>query len=249
MIKFEREILISSKSKFSLFDDTALIDLRRIQEDRNRSVHPLFSYDGLLYQPTAEQARTHLINAYNKLLNEPNVYGKAVIDRLFELIYSSVFPVDYSKAKVVLEGSYLKYPKDSLLRNFVISLLKQYIKENLGATKVWAIENTIKFLFEKNRGKVEDILNEKLSSIIDFTDTDELFRLVKLFKVDSVFFSVFDEAKKVLIKNFINQFPAGNAEFLINLLDIVVLLYNTEYICYTITHGIRCSIQKACNCI
>jgi hypothetical protein len=30
---------------------------------------------------------------------------------------------------------------------------------------------------------------------------------------------------------------------------IVVLLYNTEYICYTITHGIRCSIQKACNCI
>jgi hypothetical protein len=32
-------------------------------------------------------------------------------------------------------------------------------------------------------------------------------------------------------------------------LNIVILLYNTEYICYTITHGIRCSIQKACNCI
>jgi hypothetical protein len=29
--------------------------------------------------------------------------------------------------------------------------------------------------------------------------------------------------------------------------DIVVLLYNTEYIYYTMTYGIRCSIQKACN--
>jgi hypothetical protein len=28
---------------------------------------------------------------------------------------------------------------------------------------------------------------------------------------------------------------------------IVVLLYKTENICYTITHGIRCGIQKARN--
>jgi hypothetical protein len=39
------------------------------------------------------------------------------------------------------------------------------------------------------------------------------------------------------------------ANEMINNPNIVVLLYNTEYICYTITHGIRCSIQKACNYI
>jgi hypothetical protein len=229
MLKFEREILALSKNRFSLFDDITLIDLQRIQEDRNRSVHPLFSYDGSLYRPTAEQARAHLINAYNKLLSEPNVYGKAVIDRLFELLYSSVFPIDYSKAKVVLEGSYLKSPKDSLLRNFVISLLKQYLKEDLEITKIWAIENTIKFLLEKNRGKTESVLNEILSNIVDFANAEELFKLINLFKVDSVFFSVFDDAKKVLVKNYIEQFPIGNIELLIDLLDIKEISSNIEF--------------------
>ena len=88
MLAFEREILKTAKDTFSLFDDIVFVDLKRIQEDRNRSVHPLLSYEGTLYKPTAEQARTHIINAYNKLLNEPNVYGKSAINGLFELIYS-----------------------------------------------------------------------------------------------------------------------------------------------------------------
>jgi hypothetical protein len=131
MLIFERGILDIAKNKFSLFDDITMVDLSRIQEDRNRSVHPLLSYEGTLYKPTAEQARTHIINAYNKILNEPNVYGKSSIDRLFELIYSPIFPIDYTKVKIVLNSSYLKSPKESLLKNFIISLLKQYFKEDL----------------------------------------------------------------------------------------------------------------------
>jgi hypothetical protein len=99
----------------------------------------------------------------------------------------------------------------------------------LEITKIWAIENTIRFLLEKNRGKTESVLNEKLSNVIDFTNTDELFRLVKLFKVDSVFFNVFDEAKKILIKNFIDHFPSGNVEFLIDLLDLKEISSNIEF--------------------
>jgi hypothetical protein len=220
MLKLERNILNVAKDKFNLIDDIAFIDLQRIQEDRNRCVHPLLSYDGALYQPTPEQARTHLINAYNKLLNEPNVYGKAVIDRLFELIYSSLFPFDYEKAKIVLDSGYLKSPKESLLRNFTISLLKQNITENLDVKKLFGVRNTIKYLLGKYRGKIESIIADKLPVIIDFTKNDEMLRLMNLFCVDRFFYDFFDDAKKILIKGFIDNMPTGNVELLAELLFI-----------------------------
>jgi hypothetical protein len=187
MLIFERDILNIANTSFNLFDDIVKIDLKRIQEDRNRSVHPLLSFEGVLYKPTAEQARTHLINAYNKLLIEPNVYGKSVIDRLFELIYSSIFPIDYEKAKIVLSSSYLKLPKDSLLRNFTISLLKQHIREPLDFKQKKGIENTITYLLEYNRGKIENIIAEKLPAIIDFTKYEELQKLMELILIDTFF--------------------------------------------------------------
>ena len=217
MLSFEKDILNTAKENFSLFDDITLIDLKRIQEDRNRSVHPLLSYEGVLYKPTAEQARTHIINAYSKLLNEPNVYGKSVINRLFELIYSTIFPMDYTKAKIVLDSSYLKSPKESLLRNFTISLLKQYVKETLDFHKRISINNTLKYLFENNRGKIENVIADKLSSIITFTNNDELMKLFDLILIDVSFYSLFDDAHKILINNFIDKFPSGKLEMLADL--------------------------------
>jgi len=220
MLSFERDILTIAKEKFNLFDDITMVDLKRIQEDRNRSVHPLLSYEGLLYKPSAEQARTHLINAYTKLLNEPNVYGKSVINRLFELIYSTIFPIDYTKAKIVLESSYLKSPKDSLLNNFTIAMLKQYLKEPLEFRQKNAIENTLKYLLEKERGKIEHIIGNKLPTIIDITNSYELLQILRLIPLDNYFYNLFDDAQKILINNFIKSCPPGNLDMLDKLANI-----------------------------
>jgi hypothetical protein len=220
MLIFERDILTIAKEKFNLFDDITMVDLKRIQEDRNRSVHPLLSYEGLLYKPSADQARTHLINAYTKLLNEPNVYGKSAIDRLFELIYSSMFPIDYPKAKIVLESSYLKSPKDSLLNNFTIAMLKQYLKEPLEFRQENGIEKTLRYLFEKERGKIENIISNKLPSIINITNNNELLKLLKLILLDNYFYNLFDDAQKILINNFTRSCPSGNLDMLDRLAEI-----------------------------
>jgi len=220
MLVFEKSILNTAKDKFNLFDDVVMIDLKRIQEDRNRCVHPLLSYEGTLYKPTAEQARTHIINAYNLLLNEPNVYGKSAITRLFELIYSKIFPVVYSKAKIVLDSSYLKSPKESLLRNFTIALLKEYIKEPLDFHQKFGIQNTFKYLFEYNRGKIENVITDKLPTIINFPNDDELIKLLELMNIDTFFYNTLDEAKKILVKNFIENCPSGNLDLLNDLMKI-----------------------------
>jgi hypothetical protein len=220
MLFFERDILNIAKEKFNLFDDITMIDLKRIQEDRNRSVHPLLSYEGLLYKPSAEQARTHLLNAYTKLLNEPNVYGKSVIDRLFELIYSTIFPIDYTKAKIVLESSYLKSPKDSLLNNFTIAILKQYLKEPLEFHQENAIGNTLSYLFEKDRGKIENIIGDKLPTIVNIANNNELLKILKLILIDNYFYNLFDDAQKILINNFIKDCPSGNLDILDKLTKI-----------------------------
>ena len=86
MLNFEREILKTAKEKFELFDDIVLIDLQRIQEDRNRCSHPLLNIDNEPFIPTAELARHHLYLAVDKVISEGNVFGKAALDKILQLI-------------------------------------------------------------------------------------------------------------------------------------------------------------------
>jgi hypothetical protein len=214
MLSYEREILKFSKEKFYLFDDITLIDLARIQEDRNRCVHPLLSYDGILYTPTAEQARTHLQNAYSKLLKEPNVYGKAVLEKLMILIDSPAFPVNYNDTKTVLENGYLKSPRDVLLRNFIVIVLKKYIRGKNDHRKKTIYENLFKYLLETNRGNTEKTLKEKLHEIINIANTEEFINYLELVSIDLIFYEMFNDANRLLIKNHIKELPPNNLDLL-----------------------------------
>jgi len=220
MQSHERDILTTAR-KFELFDDITFIDLERIQKDRHRCVHPLLYEDGTLYSPTAEQARAHLLNAYRMLLKERNVFGKSVFKKLLETINLPNFPKDYDGCKTVLEESYIKSPRDSLLNSFTTVILKEYLWDNIDKKKRGVYENIFRYLLETKRGKIEEILKQQLPAIIKNTNnSDMLINFLTLVILDVVFYDTLTDGDLVFIKNGIKELPSGNIKLLNKLADI-----------------------------
>lgn len=123
-LEFERQILTMAKKEFELITPLEHIDLVRLQEDRNRCAHPSMNALDEIYLPSAELARTHLRNAIVYLLQHPPVQGKAALDRLVSEVDSVYFPVDVEDAIAHFSSGPLARPRESLVRNFVVALIK-----------------------------------------------------------------------------------------------------------------------------
>src|SRR5690606_36378916 len=81
------------------------------------------------YQPASELARCHVVNAVTHLLQHGPAQGKAAMDRLLSELEQNYFPKSVDELVVHLEHGPLGRPRASLVRNFVIVLLKRYFAE------------------------------------------------------------------------------------------------------------------------
>lgn len=208
MLKFEREILDEASIKFELFDPIVLIDLKRIQEDRNRCSHPLLNWDKEPFTPDAELARRHLFIAVDKLLSESNVFGKSVIERIMALINSSVFPVQYKDIKKVLLSSYLGSPKKTLVVNLIHILLKDFIKNSLDYKRINTYAQVLKFFIEEYREWSEDEIPSYMPKAIDFSNSMHLKNLHHILKLDSSIWSALSDENKIFVENYVKDIPS-----------------------------------------
>lgn len=212
MLNFERNILNTAKEKFEFFDDITLIDLKRIQEDRNRCSHPLLNIDNEPFIPTAELARRHLYFAVEKVISEGNVFGKAALNKIIELINSPIFPIRYEDAEIVLKNSYLSSPKKSL----IVNLIKVLIKDILTNDKDWrfniAKENVLKYLFNYFRNITENTLQNSLNSIVDVTNNLHLRNIRALLFADHVVWEMLSDDTKILIQQYVLTLPSEDFE-------------------------------------
>jgi hypothetical protein len=123
ILEIERDIVDIANDKFGFFEGTQVLDLKRLQDDRNRCAHPTFQGTDLPYSPTAELSRTHLVHAVRHVLSQPPVLGKAATSHIVRLVESELFPIDVDLAKIQLKAGGLDRPKDSLVRSVVDHLV------------------------------------------------------------------------------------------------------------------------------
>jgi hypothetical protein len=114
----------SASVDFGFFSSHELEDLKRLQKDRHLCAHPALVAKEILFQPTPELVRTHIVHALLHLLTREPVQGKAALRRIFEDIRSVSFPSDRKSIARFLKGKYLGNPKPSLVRNLLEALLK-----------------------------------------------------------------------------------------------------------------------------
>ena len=143
-LEFERTILDVARDEFELFGALAHVDLSRLRDDRHRCAHPSMLDPDTDYQPAAELARCHVVNGVTHLLQHGPAQGKAAMDRLLSELEQTYFPKSVDELVVHLEHGPLGRPRASLVRNFVIVLLKRHFAE-LPAPPSEALLEAIRF--------------------------------------------------------------------------------------------------------
>jgi len=208
-LKFERELLEIARDKFELISHVEFIDLERLQEDRNRCAHPSLISEDQVFSPSAELARVHLHSAVSHLLQHPPVQGKYALDRLVKEIDSEYFPDNKDKAKVSLASGPLRKPRESLVRNFVVVLIKKLLKEDLDWKQNRRVAAALNATFELHPQGYSAAFSEKLSPLLRSLEDAELERVIAFFKLTTDTWQYVEGDIRQRIESFVAALPSN----------------------------------------
>lgn len=170
---FEKNVILQQHEDFELITPLERVDLERLFEDRNRCAHPSMNSPEETYAPTAELARLHLRNAVTHVLQRRPTQGKAVIDKLIAEIRSPYFPTNSQEAKDYLKRGPLGQPREALVRNWVIVILKGMLLDKDFQLQLSAALEASRAL---HRESVEATLKEQTSKIYRLISDKTLYR-------------------------------------------------------------------------
>ncbi len=218
-LQLERDIINVARDKLELISHTESIDLERLKEDRNRCAHPSMNLEGDIFNPSAELARLHIHSAVNHLLQYPPSQGKYALDKIILEIESNFFPSSKKDVLSVIRNSPLSKPRYSLLRNFIVVLIKNTLKEGYETrvkTKIYLVLEAIKELHQES---YDDILGKDLSRIISTVSDDNLnFAVILLMNVDDSW-EYLEESVKLKLNNFVQELPTRHIDYLEDFID------------------------------
>ena len=195
---FEKNVILQQHEDFELITPLEKVDLERLFEDRNRCAHPSMNSPEETYKPTAELARLHLRNAVTHVLQRRPTQGKAVIDRLISEVRSPYFPTSSNEAKEYLKQGALARPREALLRNWIIVILKAMLLDKGFQLQLSAALDASRVL---HRELVESTLREQLSKIYRQIPDKTLYRGLRFQALLSDVWQYLEDDVAMLLKN------------------------------------------------
>lgn len=212
-LAFEKEILTHAREKFELLTENEFVDLSRLQSDRNRCAHPTLTAEGEEYLPPAELARVHLYSAVHNLLMHEPAQGRFALERLVAQVSSDYFPKKSEEVLLTFRGGALARARTSLVRNFVVVLLKFVFKEP-DYQKHRNYLNSLKAIEQIHRRIYSEVLGEKMSGFVESAD-DEAMRLISrsIIEIPQAW-DFLSEPDKIKVRNFVQDLPSSDFLFL-----------------------------------
>ena len=207
-LEFERQVIEMAKDDFELISPLEYIDLIRLQDDRNRCAHPSMNSFEEIYQPTAELARCHLRNAVVHMLQRPPVQGKAALDRLVRQVSSEYFPQTLDAAMRSFETGPLVRPRESLVRNFIIVLMKELLLGNLDENGEQRYATALNAVRGMHRSVTEKTFAEKLSDVMRRMDDEQLLRAIKFLHAIPDIWQFLEDDICAVLENYAESLPA-----------------------------------------
>jgi hypothetical protein len=200
-LRLEREMLDTAATKFELLTPIELIDLKRLQYDRNRCAHPSLQSIDEPYYPTAELARSHMRAAAESFLSRPPLQGREAWDRVWGDVNSEYFPVDENEAVDRLRGR-LFSARPSLVRKLVIELTKVLLTRTDATTRVRLRAGLLAAISLRHED-AERLLKEKLDSLVDGVADDALDVVVAYCRDVSLAWGVLSQGTQGRLRAFI----------------------------------------------
>ena len=128
LLQLEATILDDATNNTQVVNRIAHTHLERLREDRHLCVHPAFSAEAELFEPSPELVRLHLVTAVDLVLSQEPLQGKAIFD-LFDIdVQSTGFPTAHARILDYVEQRYLERVRAQNIRNFGTVLAKSLLK-------------------------------------------------------------------------------------------------------------------------
>lgn len=208
-LDFERELLDNAKDRYEFISPYEHLDLSRMMEDRHRCAHPSMNSAEEAYKPTAEMARLHIRNAITAMLRNPPVQGKAALDSIMKDLDSGYFPTSSEEAHKVLKSGPFGKPRDSLVRNLIIVLVKRLLLEDLSDkphAQTCAALNAVR---EMHPELATEALKEKLSDISSGVSDERYHVVVKFLTLIPDTWQFLDDGAKAKTENYADTMEGG----------------------------------------
>ena len=125
--QIESNLLDQAHDAFELIDDREKGALERLKEDRNHCAHPAFTGDSLLFSPSPELVRTHIVHSVRFVLQHAPLQGKGAFTRLKTDLLQASFPVEQEQATAYLKTRYYTRLKPSLIGKLITILIKEVV--------------------------------------------------------------------------------------------------------------------------
>jgi hypothetical protein len=219
-LRFERDILVLARDQFSLISGPEHIDLSRLQEDRNRCAHPSLISEDEGFNPSGELARLHIRSAVLHLLQHRPVQGKYALERLLREVDSEYFPDTSTKAVQALSSGPLKRPRDSLVRNFVIVLLKNVLTPKIDWKADRRYFAALSAVRELHHRVFDTTINERLSSLFRGLPDDALFRGIQVLMTFKDYWDTLPNDIQVKLEGYVLHFLKASSRGLRSFLPI-----------------------------
>ena len=204
-LTFEKAVLKEMMEKFELLSPIECKILERLNEDRNLCAHPSMVGEGTPFKATAELARYHLINVIDFVLSKPPVQGKSALENTLNKLESDYYPKERNKIKIILAEGPLGRSKESLKRQFLMSLLYKYVSNIESKLSHEKYLNTLVVFWELNKIFIGNELSKYAQNKLhDGTSTD-YWKICELLGNIPELYHSFNETTKISIKNYISQ--------------------------------------------
>lgn len=206
-LKFERNLLELARDRFELISHLEYVDLERLQADRNRCAHPSLVSEEQAYSPSAELVRAHIHAAVSHLLQHPPAQGKYALERMSKEVQSEYFPTDVDAAVVALMSGPFRKPRHSLIRNFVLMLLKRLIQEGVeGKSQVQAAV-ALRAAIKIHPVQSSATIREKLSPLFRTVEDSNLKRCTAFLEKVPDTWQYLEADVRQRLTNFVEELP------------------------------------------
>ncbi|MCK4135710.1 hypothetical protein ACI2TD_09425 [Ralstonia nicotianae] len=172
-LSFEKELLKSARKEFELISDAELIELARIQEDRNRCAHPSLNIDGDAFAPTAELARAHIRAAIEYVLKNEPAQGKYALDIVMRMVQGDYFPRQRDKIRDALSHTPLMTGRKALVRQFIVVMLKGILRDELDDLKRSQYLSCLQFVQGKRADMWGELFTKEVAQLARTLDVKE----------------------------------------------------------------------------
>jgi len=209
ILAFERGLLALARDKFDLFGPSEAVDLERLQEDRNRCAHPSLTGDDQEYSPPGELARLHIHSAVQHLLQHPPAQGKYALQRLTEEVESDYFPRDKANAIAFLSSGPLRRPRESLVRNLIIILLKPLLRDRPDWKRSARLTAALQAVADLHHEVFHKTLRANLSDLMRGTGDQGLARCTGFLQTFGEAWQFIDADLRQRLQNYVEVLPRG----------------------------------------